>query len=169
MTNRPLFAHIHGGGSRFGLVRPICPFLSLLGLPVFLGDFPDLSFSSFSASTYIIVIDLLMGQEHSRNCPQQNQNVSWKKWETPRFGNPRLSFSQVGKLAMGSNELSGTLARVESPLSVLTLHENKLTGSFPTFCHPAGLEVVLCSGNMLEGTFPHQVTGITCYRPWNPH
>ena len=47
------------------------------------GDFPDLSFSSFSAyfkSTY---------EEQSQKGPRHNLDLSRKKWETPRF-----SFSQ---------------------------------------------------------------------------
>ena len=78
-----------GGVSRSGLVLP---FLSFLGLSRFFQDFPDLlgegpgifpirpfSFSRPIKSTY---------EEQSRKGPRHNLDLSRKKRETPRFGNP---------------------------------------------------------------------------------
>ena len=78
---------VHCGGSErswFGTF-PIFPGFSrfVRGLS---GDFPDLSFSSFPRllnSTY---------EEQSRKGLRHNPDLSWKKWETPRF-----SFSQVSR------------------------------------------------------------------------
>ena len=66
-----------------------CPFLSFWGFP---GDFPDLlgdgpgifpicpfPLSRPIKSTYV--------EEQSRKGPRHNLDLSWKKWETPGFGN----------------------------------------------------------------------------------
>ena len=79
----------NGGVSRSGLVLP---FLSFLGLSRFSGIFPICAgmvrgFSRFVPfplsrpikSTY---------EEQSRKGPRHNLDLSRKKWETPRFGNP---------------------------------------------------------------------------------
>ena len=68
------------------------PFLSFLGLPRFFWDFPDLlgdgagifpicpfPLSRPIRSTY---------EEQSRKGPRHNLDLSRKKWETLRFGNP---------------------------------------------------------------------------------
>ena len=78
-----------GGVSRSGLVLP---FLSFLGLSRSVWDFPELlgdgpgifpirpfSLSRPIKSTY---------EEQSRKGPRHNLDLSRKKWETPRFGNP---------------------------------------------------------------------------------
>ena len=78
-----------GGVSRSGLVLP---FLSFFVLSQIFRDFPDLlgdepgifpirpfSLSRPIKSTY---------EEQSRKGPRHNLDLSRKKWETPRFGNP---------------------------------------------------------------------------------
>ena len=70
------------------------PFLSFLGLSQFFWDFPDLlgdgpgifpiclfppSRPLMNKSTY---------EEQSRKGPRHNLDLSRKRWETPRFGNP---------------------------------------------------------------------------------
>ena len=82
----------NGGVSRSGLVLPFVSFSSFLGLSRFFRDFPDLPgdgpgifpicpfpLSRPIHSTY---------EEQSGKRTQQNPDLSRKKWETPRFGNP---------------------------------------------------------------------------------
>ena len=93
------------GGFKRGFLIWTCP--SFFGtFPIFLGvsrfvrgwsgDFPNLSFSSFSAY-----------QEHLRGTvPKGSATQSGpfpKKWETPRFANPRFSFSQMTPFALQSS------------------------------------------------------------------
>ena len=80
-----------GGFPDLDLSFLFCPFLSFLALSRFFRDFPDLlgdgsgifpirpfSLSRPIKSTY---------EEQSRKGPRHNQDLSRKKWETPRFGN----------------------------------------------------------------------------------
>ena len=60
-------------------------------------------------------------------------------------------------LSMCSNELSGTIAMIISPLDALVLCENKLTGSFPAFLDHSDLTTLTLSANMLEGTLHGKV------------
>ena len=82
----------NGGVSRSGLVLPFCPFLSFVELSRFFGDFPNLSGDSpgilpicpFPLSWPINSTS----EEQSRKGPRHNLDLSRKKSETPRFGNP---------------------------------------------------------------------------------
>ena len=86
----------NGGVSRTGLVFP---FLSFLGLSRFFRDFPICSgmvrgFSRFVPFLFLGHIKSTY-EEQSRNGPRHNPDLSRKKWETPGYGNPRFSFSQL--------------------------------------------------------------------------
>ena len=63
----------------------------------------------------------------------------------------------LSHLDVHSNQLSGTLSPIESPLKWLFIYENQLTGSFPDSGLPLGLHFLMCSGNMFEGTLPGEV------------
>ena len=73
---------IFSGFSRF--VRGISLSLSAGILPI--GPFPLSRPINPSKST---------SEEQSRKGPRHNLDLSRNKWETPRFGNPRFSFSQT--------------------------------------------------------------------------
>ena len=92
-----------GGVSRSGLVLPFLSFFVFfvlfgtfpifLGFPRFawgwIGDFPDLSFSSFSAYSYKSTYE-----EQSRKGPRHNLDLSQKSGKRPGLETPRFSFSQ---------------------------------------------------------------------------
>ena len=64
----------------------------------------------------------------------------------------------LSRLDVSSNELSGTLSMIESlQLMALKVTENRLTGSFPLFGRSGSIYLLMCSGNMLEGTLPANV------------
>ena len=77
------------GVSRSGLVLP---FLSLLGLSRLFWDFPDLSGDSsgiFPICPFPLSWPINSAyEEQSRKGLRHNLDLSRKKWETPRFGNP---------------------------------------------------------------------------------
>ena len=64
---------------------------------------------------------------------------------------------QLTELDLQFNNLSGTLSTIESPLRWLLIRANKLTGSIPAARVLASLMLLVCSGNMLEGTLPSMV------------
>ena len=88
----PLSNGIQRGGSRSGLVLPFLSFFVLFGIFRFFRDFPDL-FGDSPGIFPICVVPLSRpinstNEEQSRKGPRHNPDLSRKKWETPRFGNP---------------------------------------------------------------------------------
>ena len=90
----------NGGVSRSGLVLPFlsffCPFWDF---PDFSGIFPICSGMVRGFFRFVLFLSLGLLRAAIRNSPERVRDTIWtfpeKKWETPRFGNPRFSFSQV--------------------------------------------------------------------------
>ena len=82
----------NGGASDLDLSFLFCPFLPFLGRSRFFRDFPDLSGDSQGISPICrFPLSRPMNsayEEQSRKGPRHNLDLSRKKWETPRFGNP---------------------------------------------------------------------------------
>ena len=96
-SQEPLNGGVSNGGfPDLDLSFLFCPFFFLFGtFPIFLGfsrfargwsgDFPDSSLLSFSPNSRPIKSTY---KEESRKGPRHNRDLSQKKWETTRFGNP---------------------------------------------------------------------------------